>query len=147
MRLSVDERGGSTARTLLLWGCALIGVVVIASVAVSIVLGVLFSVVSTVATLLALGAVIYLLAWLFLGGDGDASRSDDDSLLDRVRSTGADASKRTADPIDRLTERYLDGEIDEAEYERRVELHLDGPDETEDVRVESGDARVREFER
>lgn len=76
-------------------------------------------------------------------GDARSSRESDEggSILGRVPGIGGDDrdDEPQTDPIDRLTDRYVRGEIGEAEYERRLERHLDGSsiesvDEFETVR-------------
>ena len=44
------------------------------------------------------------------------------------------------DPVDRLRERYAEGDIDETEFERRLDLLLD----TENADAETARERVRE---
>jgi hypothetical protein len=60
-----------------------------------------------------------------------ASRVDSDSDTDDGRSDGA-----TADPVDQLRDRYASGDIDEVEFERRLEALL----ETKDVDASDGEA-------
>jgi|GEM_PF-6233963 len=75
---------------------------------------------------------------------------NDESLLGRIPGFGsvsedADEAAPPADPIERLTDRYVRGEIGEAEYERRLERHLERS-ETSGRRV--GDPTLdREYER
>lgn len=142
MDLQADERGRTTGTTLLLWGVALLGALLAVSVAVSLLLSVVATVVTLVATALVLGGIGYLLATWMLGGDeasrgrsrsrtGRSDAGGRESLLDRVPDIETGDRRgdvRSDDPIDRLTERYVSGEIDEAEYEQRLERHLGGPD-------------------
>ncbi len=98
-----------------------VGLFVLLSVVVSVVEAVLglavAAIVAAVSLLVVLGvgyAMIKGILWL-VGG------SDDES-----RSTSTDAAPE--DRVDRLTERYVDGEISEAELERRLESEMDGPE-------------------
>lgn len=112
-------------RTVLKYGAIAIAALLVVSVAVSVasaIVGLLWSLVTTAVTLLAVGALLYggysLYSWL----------SDDDSGGQRVRdrSTGVRADGTGADGVDRLRERYANGDLSEAELERRLERELDG---------------------
>ena len=173
MERSVDERAEISGTRLVLWGLAVIGALVAVSIAVSLLISVVTTIVTLVATALVLGGIGYLLASWTLGGDGSSreyprsrsragagvgdradtggrrgtSTDERGSLLDRVPGLGGEdrGDDRPEDPAERLTERYVNGEIDEAEYERRLEQHLGGPDEAspDDARR----SRTREYER
>jgi len=81
-------------------------------------------------------------------GRSDRERSDE-SLLGRIPGIGGssdDSDEATPeDPIDRLTDQYVRGEIGEAEYERRLERHLERSDSSRD---RLGEPSIeREYER
>lgn len=63
--------------------------------------------------------------------DGRSGRERDESasLLERIPGVGGGgdgpAESAPEDPIDQLTDQYVSGEIGEAEYERRLERHLE----------------------
>ena len=108
----------------------LIGVSVLVSV-VSAILSLAWAVVSGIVTLALLVGVAYVAyragAWLF-GGD-DAS-VDADPLGDSW-SSSTSSSDVTESPQDRLRRQYVEGQIDEAEFERRLasELEANSTDE------------------
>jgi hypothetical protein len=117
-----------------------IGVLIAVSVVVSIVSAILslaWAVVSTAVTLAVLAGIVYVAykagSWLS-GGDGGA-RSTDSVGGSRSASAGIDDA---ADRQERLRRQYVEGEIDEAEFERRIAREL----ETEDL-----DDIERELER
>lgn len=68
--------------------------------------------------------------------------SEADGEADRVERRDARAAEDPApsDPVDRLRERYAEGDIDEAEFERRLDALLD----TEDADAETARERLRE---
>lgn len=83
-------------------------------------------------------------------GDARSSgeRGDDGSILGRIPGFGSDGERddrRPTDPVDRLTDQYVRGEIGEAEYERRVERHLEN--EEAGRGTTGGRALDREYER
>lgn len=86
---------------------------------VSFVLELLWTLLTTVVGLVVLAGVLYALAkgLLWLRDDGGTE---------------------TADPAERLADRYVEGDLNERELERRLERELDGPDR---------DAIDRELER
>jgi hypothetical protein len=108
----------------------LIGVSVLVSV-VSAILSLAWAVVSGIVTLALLVGVAYVAyragSWLF-GGD-DAS-VDADPLGDSW-SSSTSSSDVTESPQDRLRRQYVEGQIDEAEFERRLasELEANSTDE------------------
>ena len=110
----------------------LIGVSVLVSV-VSAILSLAWAVVSGIVTLALLVGVAYVAyragSWLF-GGD-DAS-VDADPLGDSW-SSSTSSSDVTESPQDRLRRQYVEGQIDEAEFERRLasELEANSTDEIE----------------
>lgn len=98
-----------------------IGVLVLIGVAVSVVatiLGIVWTVLTAIATLLVLVGLTYAtiqgVRWL---------RSDGDTT---TGPTPVDTG--SADPVERLTDRYVSGDLTEDEFERQVALELDGPD-------------------
>jgi hypothetical protein len=108
----------------------LIGVSVLVSV-VSAILSLAWAIVSGIVTLALLVAVAYVAyragSWLF-GGD-DAS-VDADPLGDSW-SSSTSSSDVTESPQDRLRRQYVEGQIGEEEFERRLarELETESPDE------------------
>ena len=110
----------------------LIGVSVLVSV-VSAILSLAWAIVSGIVTLALLVGVAYVAyragSWLF-GGD-DAS-VDADPLGDSW-SSSTSSSDVTESPQDRLRRQYVEGQIDEAEFERRLasELEANSTDEIE----------------
>lgn len=87
-------------------------------------------------------AVVAVVGWLLLT---PLSAVVNEEILDpdggderTVEGPSADATP--TDPVDRLRERYVDGDIDEAEFERRLDLLLD----TEEADAETARERVRE---
>ena len=108
----------------------LIGVSVLVSV-VSAILSLAWAVVSGIVTLALLVGVAYVAyragSWLF-GGD-DAS-VDADPLGDSW-SSSTSSSDVTESPQDRLRRQYVEGQIGEEEFERRLarEMETDSPDE------------------
>lgn len=123
-------------RKLALAAVAVVGLLVALSVVltlVSIVVGLLYGLVVTVATLafvaLAVVGLYRVLRWSGRGG----GRGDEITVDGRTtRNANADA-----DPLERLQRRYVDGELGEAEYERRLERLLEsdgvGVDETTEI--------------
>ena len=107
----------------------LIGVGVLVSV-VSAVLSLAWAVLSGVVTLAVLAGLAYVAyragAWL-LGSDDSAVDTDSlgDSWSSSTSSCNASESRR-----DRLRRQYVEGQIDEAEFERRIasELEPEEPD-------------------
>jgi hypothetical protein len=108
----------------------LIGVGVLVSV-VSAVLSLAWAVLSGVVTLAALAGLAYVAyragSWL-LGSDDSAVDTDSlgDSWSSSTSSGNASESRR-----DRLRRQYVEGQIDEEEFERRIasELETEEPDE------------------
>jgi hypothetical protein len=56
-------------------------------------------------------------------------------------------TERARDELDRLKERYVDGDLSEAEYERRLQAVLDGHDVDPNQVLSSDEEREREFSR
>ncbi|WP_280585942.1 hypothetical protein [Halorubrum sp. Boch-26] len=115
----------------------LIGVSVVVSV-VSAILSLVWAVVSGVVSLAVLAGVVYVLyktgAWLF-GGD-DASYSATDSLGKSRSSSASSSASSAADASDsrqdRLRRQYVEGQISEAEFERRIGEELE-TEELDDI--------------
>ena len=95
---------------------------------VSITVGLVWTIITSVVPILIVAGLAYLaLSWYF--------RGDDSGSVDRTSSP-------SKSPEQRLKERYVNGEISETEYERRLEQYLD-PVDTETT---SETDRLREFE-
>jgi|AntRauMinimDraft_4_1070384.scaffolds.fasta_scaffold02409_2 hypothetical protein len=111
----------------------LIGVSVVVSV-VSAIVSLAWAIVSGIVSLAVFVGVVYVLyktgAWLF--GDDDADYSVSDSLgRSRSSSTSASAGDTSESRQDRLRRQYVEGQISEAEFERRIasELETEEPDD------------------
>ncbi|ELZ10877.1 hypothetical protein C479_08698 [Halovivax asiaticus JCM 14624] len=92
-----------------------------------------------------IGLAIFIVGWFLLVPllGVLSGLSDEDFDIERGERTDDVASKRQ-DPLETLRERYARGEIDEAEFERRVDDLLDtDPTETDSrVRDRSRDRNV-----
>ncbi|EMA61433.1 hypothetical protein [Halorubrum lipolyticum] len=117
----------------------LIGVSIVVSV-VSALLSLAWAIVSGIVTLAVLAGVVYVLykagAWLFGGDDADYSASD--SLGTSGSSSVASTGNATESRQDRLRRQYVEGQISEAEFERRI---------GEELETEERDDIDRELER
>jgi hypothetical protein len=108
----------------------LIGVSVLVSV-VSAIVSLAWAVVSGIVSLALLVGVAYVAyragSWLF-GGDDASTKAD--SIGDSW-SSSTSSSDVTESPQDRLRRQYVEGQIGEEEFERRLarELETDSPDE------------------
>ncbi|MFC5277582.1 SHOCT domain-containing protein [Halorubrum rubrum] len=125
----------------LYYAAVAIGVLIAVSVVVSIVSAILslaWAVVSAAVTLAVLVGIVYVAykvgSWLSSGDDGTRST---DSVGGSRSSASVDVDD-AADRQERLRRQYVEGEIDEAEFERRIAREL----ETEDL-----DGIERELER
>lgn len=108
-------------RTALLYGALGLGALLLLRVVVSLTLGLLgflWAVVTTAVTLLAVGGLLYggyrLLSWV------RDTQSSPDSSSDEVPTSPADR-------VERLKERYANGELSEDEFERRLDREFGGP--------------------
>jgi hypothetical protein len=152
----------STSNTLLkaLGGAVLVMVLLsVVGTIVSIVMGVVATVVSLVLSLLVLGVVAWAVLGLvsFLGDDSTAATGRrgkpwDDAVTEgrgwrkHLPGGGDTTGTRRDDPADRLRERYVAGEIDEAEFERRMDRLLDR-DSTDRTDGRNGTGRTRSRDR
>ena len=125
----------------------LIAVSVVVSV-VSAIVSLAWAIVSGIVSLAVFVGIVYVLyktgAWLF-GGD-DASYSASDSLGgSRSSSTSASAGGASESRQDRLRRQYVEGQISEEEFERRIESELE-TEEPDDIDRKLDDIN-RELER
>jgi len=120
----------------LYYGAIALAVFIGVSVVVSVVwwfLSLVWAIVSGIVSLAVFAGVVYVLykagAWLFGGDDTDYSASDS---LGRSRSSSASSTDDPAESRqDRLRRQYVEGQISEAEFERRIasELETEAPDD------------------
>ncbi|WP_420182486.1 SHOCT domain-containing protein [Haloarcula sp. KBTZ06] len=131
---STTDRALSTPLKILLYG--LLGVVslIVVLAAVRLVFGLFwglvglaFGIVSLAATIGVLAAIGYAVYWVVseVFGQDEATASATDVSRAQAAHTTGEANE--TDPVDRLSERYANGEITEAELERRLEQALDEP--------------------
>ena len=114
-----------------------IGLLVIASVAVSLIataISIVWSILTAltaIATLAAIGYAGYK-GYKWLSSDGnDVSKS-----LSGLGSTESTFDSEPADPVDRLQEQYTEGRISEAEFERRLSEELGDTEDAIDRELE-----------
>ena len=92
---------------------------------VTTIIGLIWGLITTLVTLLVIGGLLYggfkLFTWL---SDNDSAGGD--PVGDGFG--GEATAETTDDPLANLRERYANGDISEAELERRLELELDGPE-------------------
>ncbi|WP_144924713.1 hypothetical protein [Halorubrum salsamenti] len=134
----------------LYYGAIALAVLLAVSVVVSVVSAILslaWAIVSGIVSLAVFVGVVYVLykagTWLF-GGD-DASRSAGDSLGRSRSSSASSADTATESRQDRLRRQYVEGQIGEAEFERRIASELE-TDERDDIDREL-DSIDRDIER
>ncbi|EMA23796.1 SHOCT domain-containing protein [Haloarcula argentinensis] len=132
---STTDRALSTPLKILLYG--LLGLVsfLVLIAAVRLAFGLFFGLIGIILGLLSLAATIGFLAavgyavyWVVsnvFGQDETTASTTDVSRTQVTRATDA-ASDSETDPVERLSERYANGEITEAELEQRLEQALDG---------------------
>jgi len=110
-------------------------------------LSLLWAIATGIVSLAVFVGVVYALyktgTWLFGGDDADRSASDSlgGSRSSPMSSTGSDGESRQ----DRLRQQYVEGQISEAEFERRIGEELESED-LDDVDRELADID-RELER
>ena len=131
----------STTNTLLkALGAAVVAMVLLSVVGtiISIVMGVVATVVSLILSLLVLGVIAWAVLGLisFLSDDSDTATgrrgkpwddavTEDGGWRKHLPGGGDSTATRRDDPADRLRERYVAGEMDEAEFERRMDRLLE----------------------
>ena len=140
---------GGTVLRLLVWAVVLLVILGVVTTVVGLVLGLLsavFTAVVVLGLLVLFGAVAAGLLSLFAGGDGedDGSASDWFEADASVEATVDTGSEDAASEAARLRERYVAGEIDEVEFERRLDLLLDDPEA--ERQFDEDDARERELD-
>lgn len=124
---------GGTVLRLLVWAFVLLVILAVVGTVVGLVLGILsavFTAVVVLGLLVLFGVVAAGLLSLFAGGDGaeEGSASDWFEADASVDATVDSGPKDAASEATRLRERYVAGEIDEVEFERRLDLLLDDPE-------------------
>jgi hypothetical protein len=131
----MSRSSGGTVLRLLVWAFVLLVGLTVVGTVVGLLLGLLsavFTAVVVLGLLVLFGAVAAgLLSLLGGSGDGDdggGSAADwfeaDTTVESSVDTTPADAANEAS----RLRERYVAGEIDEVEFERRLDLLFDDPE-------------------
>jgi len=133
---STTDRALSTPAKILLYGLlglvSLIAVLTVVSFVFELLwglIGLLFGIVSLAATIGVLAAIGYAVYWLasrVIGQDEEPASTTDVSET-RATDTAGVTSADGTDAVERLSERYAEGEITEAELERRLEQVLDEP--------------------
>ena len=121
-------------------GLVLLAFIVLSVIAtiVGIALSVVATIVSIVVSLTVLGLVVVGIAWLFSAlADGDDSTAEHDAF-GRVEDS--------RDPEARLQERYVAGELTEAEFERELDRVMESGDAV-DRTARSDGVRSRDRER
>jgi len=135
------DRGGRV-------GAAAGGLVALFSLPLTFVAVAVASTVSPVATVGVLA--LTLLGAVYLVGSGALGGYLADRIaVDRGRSRSADDAAVAEPPVERLKRRYVEGEIDDAEFERRLErlVAADRRRESADREGREGSRRGRESER
>ncbi|APW97408.1 hypothetical protein CHINAEXTREME_06320 [Halobiforma lacisalsi AJ5] len=125
-----------------------LGVFVLALVVLGVVatiVGIVFSIVATVFSIVVTLAVLGILVLALVGLTSllRGGSSDSRTAIEADRSLETDATSRGRDPEDRLRERYVSGELSEAEFERELDRVLDEDPTRRDVDTD----RSREFDR
>ncbi|WP_256297103.1 SHOCT domain-containing protein [Haloarchaeobius salinus] len=138
-----------TVLQLLVWAFVLLVILGVVTTVVGLVLGVLSTVFTAVVVLglvVLFGAIAVGLLSLFVGGDGEdeGGASDWFEADASVEATADTRVEDTASEAARLRERYVAGEIDEVEFERRLDLLLDDPEA--ERQFDEGDDRERKLD-
>ncbi len=120
-------------RTVALAIAALLGVLVAISALLTVVSLVVGLVTALVLTVVALAVLLLALVGSYRVFTWWRSRADATEVATATRS-----AEQPVDPIERLRERYVAGELTESEYERRLELVLD-TDDLESIDRRRGD--------
>jgi len=121
-------------------GLVLLAFIVLSVIAtiVGIALSVVATIVSIVVSLAVLGLVVAGIAWLFSAlADGDESTAEHDSF---------GRLEENRDPESRLRDRYVAGELTEAEFERELDRVMRSGDAVDRPTYSDG-ARSRDVER
>lgn len=106
----------------------LIGVSVVVSV-VSAILGLVSAIVSGIVSLAVLAGIVYV---AYKVGSWLLSDDDDDASLDSLGSGSSTSVDAGASRQDRLRKQYVEGQISEAEFERRIGEELE-TEELDDI--------------
>jgi len=136
-------------RTVVKYAALSIGLLVLASVAVSVVSAILSVVWAAVTALVTAAVVVAVLYAAYRGGswlrrrDGSDGGGAADTPAEASVASGASGASDPTDPVERLRERYVSGDLTEAEFERRLGRALGGPDR-DAIDRELGRERSRE---
>ncbi|WP_058997149.1 SHOCT domain-containing protein [Haloarcula sp. CBA1127] len=131
---STTDRAQSTPVKVLLYGLLGLVSLFVVFAAVRVAFGLFFGLIGIILGLLSLAATIgfivaigYAVYWVVseVFGQDEATASTTGASRAQAAHTTGEANE--TDPVDRLSERYANGEITEAELERRLEQALDGP--------------------
>lgn len=133
---SATDRAQSTSLKVLLYGLLALVSLVVVLAAVRVVFGLLWGLVGLLFGLLSLAvsigflaAIGYAVYWLIstvMGQDEETASATGTSQTEFGETAGTTNTEET-DAVERLTERYTNGKISEAELERQLEHALDEP--------------------
>lgn len=133
---SATDRAQSTSLKVLLYGLLALVSLVVVLAAVRVVFGLLWGLVGLLFGLLSLAvsigflaAIGYAVYWLIsavMGQDEETASATGTPQTEFGEMAGTTNTEGT-DAVERLTERYTNGEISEAELERQLEQALDEP--------------------
>ena len=131
---STTDRAQSTPVKVLLYGLLGLVSLFVVIAAVRVAFGLFFGLIGLILGLLSLAATIgflvaigYAVYWVVSAVFGQDEATASTTGASRAQATHTTGEGNETDPVDRLSKRYANGEITEAELERRLEQALDGP--------------------